>query len=233
MLNQKDIFTKTLRILDEKDVILVENEKEEDNYIFSALTCNGGGVFKKGVSIGMQNKMVPGLIMYDNENFYGFSEKHGLSLLSSHPEYIQIEIPNNVFIEQEVNKLQPIKNGTTDNFQNLKDTEKNKIKILNIDLDIKDSNSFYIIIPNEYNTNKSFINFDISFIYSLNTIISNITLVIINESNKSIFFKIMNKNCFYENEFPNEIQRRKIFRINVEVINNDYFLITKKEFMFS
>jgi len=231
MLNQRDIFTKTLRILDTKDVLLVENEDNTEDYIFSALTCDGGGVFKKGISIGMQNKMVPGLLMYDNENFYGFSEKYGLSLLSTHPEYIQIDIPNNVFIENEVNKLQPIKNGTTENFQNLKDTEKNKIKVLNIDLDIKDSNSFYIIIPNEYNTSKSFINFDISFIYSLNTIISNISLVLINESNKSIFFKITNKNCFFESEFPNEIHKRKIFRINVEVINNDYFLITKKEFI--
>jgi hypothetical protein len=63
--------------------------------------------------------MVPGLIIYDNENFYGFSEKYGLSLLSPHSEYSELLIPNNIFENKSNNKLQPVQNNG-DNFQNLK-----------------------------------------------------------------------------------------------------------------
>ena len=195
MLNQKDIIAQNIKIQSNKEVSIINNDDDEEDYIYSALTVEGGGVFKKGIAVGIQEKMVPGLIIYDNENFYGFSEKYGLSLLSPHSEYSELLIPNNIFENRSDNKLQPVQNNG-DNFQNLKDTETNKS--LNIDLQIKDVNNFYIIIPKEYSTSKSTLTFYIKYIYDLDSIISNISFFFINESNKSAFFEILNDNCYYD-----------------------------------
>jgi len=226
MLNQKDIVTKSLKIVDTKDISIINNE-DEDDYLFSALTCEGGGVFKKGIAIGMQEKMVSGLIMYDSENFYGYSEKYGLSLLSTHPEYVELNIPDTIF--ENKNILQPIDKNPSEHLQNLKETTKDKR--LNIDIEIKDTNNFYIIIPQNYSLSNFRLIFDISFLYDLNTIISHISLVFINNSNKSLFLNIKNDNCYFEDKFNNELIKNSINKINCEIINSDYFLITTKNFI--
>lgn len=226
MLNQRDIVTKSLKVVDTKDVSIINNE-DSDDYLFSALTCEGGGVFKKGIAIGMQEKMIPGLIMYDSENFFGFSEKYGLSLLSTHPEYVELNIPESIF--ENKNVLQPIDKNPSEHLQNLKDTTKDKR--LNIDIEIKDTNNFYIIIPQNYSLSNFRLIFDISFLYDLNIIISNISLVFINNSNKSLFLNIKNDNCYFENNFDNELIKNSINKINCEVINSIYFLITTKNFI--
>jgi len=170
MYNQKDIIAQNIKILNNKDITVINNNDED--YIFSALTVEGGGVFKKGIAIGIQERMVPGLIIYDSENFYGFSEKFGLCLLSSHLEYSELEIPESTFNDRkDINKLQPVLKNDNEHFQDLKDTEKNKV--LNIDLNIKDVNNFYIVIPNIYSESNVKLTFDITYIYDLNTIISN------------------------------------------------------------
>jgi hypothetical protein len=222
MFNQKDIIAKNIKVISEKEVSIINNEDED--YIFSALTVEGGGVFKKGISIGMQDKMAPGLIIYDTENFYGFSEKYGLSLLSSHVEYIELDIPPTIFENKiERNLIQPSNNNQ--NFQNLKDTEKVEYKNLNIDLEMKDVNNFYIKIPNTYDLNKFILLFNISFLFDLNTIISNISLIIINESNRESLFKITNDNFYYETNFNNTIPKNSILKIYLEMINNNYFIV--------
>lgn len=229
MFNQKDIIAKNIKIISEKEVSIINNEDED--YIFSALTVEGGGVFKKGVAIGMQEKMVPGLIIYDSENFYGYSEKFGVSLLSQHPEYIELFLPDNVFENKiERNVIQPTNKNNSENFQNLKDTEKIEIKNLNIDLELKDSNNFFIILSEDYNNNKSPVSFNIKYIFDLNTIISNISLVIINDSSKEASFKIVNDNCYYEDNFDNMLNKNSINKIFLEVINSNYFIINKKRF---
>lgn len=94
----KDLTLKNVKIMSEKEVSVINNNDEnEDDYIYGSLTVEGGGAFKKGISIGMQEKMVSGLLIYDKENFYGFSEKYGLSLLSHTHEYIELTIPENIF----------------------------------------------------------------------------------------------------------------------------------------
>ena len=226
MLNQKDIITKSLKVVDTKDVSIINNE-DDDDYLFSALTCEGGGVFKKGIAIGMQEKMIPGLIMYDSENFFGYSEKYGLSLLSTHPEYVELNIPESIFDNKNV--LQPIDKNPSEHLQNLKETTKDKR--LNIDIEIKDTNNFYIIIPQNYSLSKFILIFDISFLYDLNTIISNVSLVFINNSNKSLFLNIKNDNCYFEDKFDNELIKNSINKINCEIINSECFLITNKNFI--
>lgn len=226
MLNQRDIIAKNIKIISEKEVSIINNNNED--YIFSALTVEGGGSFKKGISIGMQDKMIPGLIIYDEENFYGYSEKFGLVLLSTHPEYNELSIPNSTF-ENKAPRIQPTEKN--DNFKNLKETEKDEQKSLNIDLEMKDITKFYIIIPNDYNLAKFTLTFNITYIFDINSIISNLSLVIINESNKSVFINITNNNCFYKNNYDNIIEKNSINKIYNEVINNNYFLVSKDVFI--
>jgi hypothetical protein len=229
MFNQNDIIAKNIKIINEKEVSIINNDDED--YIFSALTVEGGGVFKKGIAIGMQEKMVPGLIIYDSENFFGFSEKYGLSLISTHPEYIELSIPDNIFENKlERNIIQPTNKNNSEHFQNLKETEKIENKNLNIDIELKDTNNFYIIIPENYDISKSILSFNITYIFDLNTIISNISLVIINKSNKEAFFKITNNNCYYEDNFDNTLNKNSINKIFLEIINNNYFIVHKKKY---
>ena len=226
MFNQRDIIAKNIKIINEKEVSIINNEDED--YIFSALTVEGGGVFKKGLAIGMQEKMVPGLIIYDTENFYGFSEKYGLSLLSTHPEYNELYIPESTFDNKlERNIIQPTNKNNSEHFQNLKETEKIENKILNIDLELKDTNNFYIVIPEKYNSNKFLLSFNITFIIDMNTIISNISLMIINESNKEASFEILNRNCYYDDNFNKIINKNSINKILLEVITNNHLIIHK------
>ncbi len=229
-MNQKDIILKTLKITNDKDVSVINNQ--EDDYIYSSLTCEGGGVFKKGLSIGFQDKMVSGLLIYDDENFYGYSEKFGLTLLSNHHEYEELNIPIEVYQmdNQSVNRLQPTLQNESEHFKNSVETDKPEIKNLNIDIEIKDTNNFYIIIPKEYSDNKMIITFDINYIYNLDSIISKLSLVIINESLKSVFFKIINTNCYFDNNFNNEITKNSIHKINLEIITPNHFIISKKHY---
>ena len=226
MLNQKDIIAQNIKIINNKDSFIINNNDED--YIYAPFLVEGGAVFKKGIVLGMQDKMVSGLIIYDKENFYGFSEKYGLSLLSHHLEYNKLNFPINIFQNKEdKNTLQPVEKNISEHFKNLKNTDKIENKNLNIDLEIKDSNNFYIIIPEEYSNSNFIITFDIKYIYDLDSIISNLSLVIINNSNKSLYFKIINDNCYYENNFNNEIIKNTISKIKVEVINENYFIISK------
>ena len=229
MFNQKDIIAQNVKILNDKDVSIISNNDED--YIFSALTVEGGGVFKKGLAIGIQSKMAPGLMIYDTENFYGYSEKYGLCLLSNHNEYNELVIPDSVFEnKKDRNVLQPTDVNVSDNFKNLKETEKIENKNLNIDLQIKDSSNFYIVVPEIYGGSKFILTFDITYIIDLNTVISNLSLCFINRSNKPVYFKITNDECYYEDNFSNEIEKNSVNKINVEVIDNNYLIFTKKTF---
>ena len=228
MLNQKDIIVQNIKILNDKDISIISHNDED--YIFSALTVEGGGVFKKGIAIGFQNKMIPGLLMYDNENFYGYSEKYGLSLLSIHSEYIQLELPDTIFDDKDShNVLQPVQKNASGNFENLKETDKIENKSLNIDLQVSNPNNFYIIIPPSYSNAKFILTFNIKYTYDLNSIIPNLSLVIINESDNNAFINITNK-CYYDNNYNNDIIKQSINKIKLEVINNNYFLINKQIF---
>lgn len=230
MFNQKDIIAQNIKILNNKDISIINNE-DGDDYIFSALTVEGGGVFKKGIAVGIQEKMIPGLLIYDNENFYGFSEKYGLCLLSTHTEYNELVIPGSIFDNKlERHTIQPTDKNVSENFKNLKETEKIETKNLNIDLQIKDTNNFYIIIPEDYNNNKFVLTFDITYIYDMNTIISNLSLILINKSNKLAYFKIINENCYIEDNFSTEIEKNAINKINLEIIDNNYLILSKKVF---
>ena len=227
----QDIIAKNIKVLSSRDVSEINNGSDE--YLFSALTVEGGGVFKKGLAIGMQEKMVSGLMIYDdeNENFYGFSNRHGLTLLSPHYDYNELEIPDNIFIEEEKNIIRP--SNINDTFKDMTESVKDMVKNIDLELHIKDTNNFYIIIPKIYNDSKNSINFNITYIIDINTVITNMTFMCINESNKKAYFNITNENCYYEESKleQNVINKTSIKSIIIEIVKSDCFIITTNEYI--
>ncbi len=236
MFNQKDIIAQNIKITGTKDVSVINNNDED--YLFSALTVEGGGVFKKGIAIGIQEKMVPGLVIYDNENFYGFSEKYGLSLLSPHPEYIELDLPKSIF-ENKEDRLQPTLKNKTEDFKDMKETTRDEKKNLNIDIEIKDINNFYIIIPPLYNSSKFALTFDVKFLYDLDSIISNVSLVFINEADKNVVINVVSNNninnrnnkYYFSQNFNNIVAGNSISKINLDIVSENHFLISSTSFL--
>ena len=66
MSKYKDGIFSKLSITNNSEVKEIYND--DDTYIYSSLTTEGGLSVHKGISLGMQEKMVSGLMIYDNEN---------------------------------------------------------------------------------------------------------------------------------------------------------------------
>ena len=209
MSNYKDGIYSNLLVRNTKGVKEIVNE--DGTYISSSITCEGGLAVHKGISIGMQDKMVSGLIIYDNENFYGFSDKFGLVLLSNNNEYSELEIP-----DLSTNKLNPV--SENDSFN----TNENKKK-LNIELLLKDSNNFFLKV--DRNINNLELLFDVELIIDDETMLSQYSLVFINESNIDINIEFLNNGLYYSKNFNKLIFKNKIIKFNIDFINNDYILI--------
>ena len=170
MFNKDNKFN-TLVLSGKKDVFPMNNDGE--NYNYGTLTCLGGGSFHKGLSIGMQDKMVSGLLIYDDENFYGYSEKNGLMILSNNLDFKELEMP--VF-DSSLEKQE---------------------KILNIDLTFRDITNYYISIPKEIEQFDIQLIFNITFIYDEESAVNNLNFYIMNDYKKDVKINIKNNNIYY------------------------------------
>ena len=222
MYKNKDAYYNKLIITNTKEVSTIYNEDDED-CIHSSFTCSGGGVFNKGLCIGMQEKMNSGLMIYDSENFYGFSDKYGLVLLSNNNEYRELEIE-----DIKNNTLQPIKPGSTPNIEQKK---------INLNIFVKDNPNFHIIIPEGNNELLLFV-FDIKYIINDETMISKLNLVFINKSNKNIKINHIGDNLYFKNETNNLTNNlinnaNSILKYNIEIISNEYLLISSEAFLYN
>ena len=205
MSKYKDAQFSKLNITNNSEVKEINND--DDSYIYSSLTCNGGLAVHKGLSIGMQDKMVSGLMIYDNENFYGYSDKYGLVLLSNNSEYRELEIPD-------INSNRLSANDI------LKENEKKK---LNINLILKDNNNYFLKI-NKYVSDIELI-FDIQFIIDDETMLSNYSLVVLNESEINININFIGNNLYFSDNIVNNINKKEFIKYNINFINNDYILV--------
>lgn len=176
-MNTKNENVHTLKILNDKNVYQVKNsDNTEEKKTFGSLTCFGGGAFHRGLSIGMQEKMIPGLLIYDDENFYGFSEKNGLTLLSRNIDFKELELPR------------------------FDSSLMNKEKELNIDLTLVDIENFYINVPNEIERYNIGLTFNVSFHYDDESVIHKINICVINNTQKNVKFVLKNKNMFLKGD---------------------------------
>jgi hypothetical protein len=202
-MNHKNENINTLKILNHKEVYQIKNDDENIN--FGSLTCFGGGAFHQGLSIGMQEKMVPGLMIYDNENFYGFSEKHGLTLLSENREFKELEMPR------------------------FDSSLENKKKELNIDLSLVDTSNFYIKIPNEIERYNIDLLFNLNFKYDDVSVINKINIYFINDTQKNVQFVFKNKNIYKKGDNFNENQAC-ITHFETTYLNKNYSICTINQY---
>ena len=203
MYSQNNIYN-TLTLEGTKEVHNIKNNN--NNYITSTLTCLGGGSFHKGLSIGMQDNMVNGLLIYDDDNFFGYSEKNGLILLSINNDFKELELP--LFDEK------------------LEKTE----KTLNIDLSFRDTINYYLNIPNsilKYDIN---LIFNIKFIYDDESLINQINLYIINDLQKNIEINIKN-NIYFNNKELITNNQEGILKFNINYINQEYMTCKVEKFI--
>jgi hypothetical protein len=223
-----DVNSNFVNVLNTKEVIHIDNG-QTDLYK-GALTVEGGAVIKKGLKIGYQeNTTVSGLMIYDNENFYGYSDKYGLILLSKHNDYIELEIDKSFFDKNDGNRITPIQTNSSKNMSNFNDID-NKYIPLKLDIDIKDLSKFYLTIPALY-TNKNFI-LNIEFDLSINNecLISDIVIIIINQSNKPINYKFNNKNCYYNITGNAVINSLSTTRFQIDIVDKKYYLISTQNY---
>lgn len=196
-MNNKNENLNTLKILNNKEVYEIKNDEYKMN--FGSFTCFGGGAFHHGLSLGMQERMVPGLLIYDNENFYGYSEKHGLILLSENKEFKELEMPR-----------------FDSSFQNKK-------KELNIDLNLGDIQNFYIKIPNEIERYNIDLVFNLNFNYDDESIINKVNIFFINDTQKNIQFIFKNKNIYKKgDDYKNN--QASITQFQIIFLNKNYSL---------
>lgn len=191
----KDNKFNTLVLNGKKEVFSINNDSEK--YNCGTLTCLGGGAFHKGVSIGMQDKMANGLLIYDDENFYGYSEKNGLMILSSNLDFKELEMP--VF-DSSLEK---------------------KEKILNIDLTFRDITNYYVSIPKEIEQFNINLIFNINFIHDDESIINNLNFYIINDYKNDIKINIKNTNVYYSGVKMKK-NNNSILKLNMTFINNEH-----------
>ena len=150
--------------------------------------------------------MVNGLLIYDDDNFFGYSEKNGLILLSINNDFKELELP--LFDEK------------------LEKTE----KTLNIDLSFRDTMNYYLNIPNsiiKYDIN---LIFNIKFIYDDESLINQINLYIINDLQKNIQINIKNNIYFNNKEIINNNQEG-ILKFNINYINQEYMTCKVEKFI--
>ncbi len=204
-------MSKKIDILANK--IIIQNDRDispiidgDDVNYFSSLTVLGGAVFGKGVKLGMQDKMIPGMLFYDNENFYGFSEKHGLCLLSTHSEYQEIVLPESLFLKKQQENTGSIR--------------------LNIDLSFKDFPNVFLKIPDFYERVPSTLFFQIQLIVDMNSIISKVDFVIVNPTNKKCGFDFQNQNLFVQKPFIKELEPNSVMKLTIDFVP-PYFIISQ------
>ena len=227
-----DLNVNVLNILSTKDVNYVENTKYTP-YFFGALNVEGGATVKRGLRIGYQEKLVPGIMIYDNENFFGYSEKYGLQLLNKASDYNELMITNDFFMEDAKNKISPAKTSFGKDLINEIKSGDDNFKSIDIDILLKDITKYSLIIPDIYSSRKFHLTLDLQLIVDDECFITDLSFVIINESNKSLSIKISkdkDTKYYFSKEFQDDIGPQMIAKIDIEMIDKKYFLISQKKY---
>jgi hypothetical protein len=221
-MNRNEIIN-NLKIISEEDVSAYEDKFNNEINYMAALNCEGGASFKKGVKIGLQENLVGGIIIYDGENFLGFSEKYGMCLLSKHHNNLYLQLPDSIFAENKI--IKPLQNNELSN--NSENNLNVKVKKLNMDIEVKDICYFYTTIPKLYEKSIFELIFDIKILYDEQTFISEIYIVFINPTNKKVKIDFSQNNLYFNENFRKEINENEICEIHVRRINKLYNIINQ------
>lgn len=183
-----------------KDLVVnnlkINNNNDLTNDMASIIS-NGSLLIKKGIKIGFQSNPINGMIVFDNDNFLGYSNKFGWDIINNHNFFLEIILPDEF-------KLNPDKNIIVQDDKN----------IFNLDLNIEDSKYFYLKFDN--NTLKIKLLININLVNNYNNIIK---IIFINESQNDIDFSFTNTNLKFYNKID-KILTNKILECDVCLIEN-------------
>lgn len=223
-MNRNEVID-NLKIVGEEEVSIYEDSITGDINNISSLTVEGGIACKKGLRVGFQENLVGGLMIYDGENFYGFSDKFGMCLLSNHQNNIYLQLPEKIFLEKKTLVATNSSNQSSEEQNSIKN-QTNK-KVLNMDIEVKDIGYFYTIIPVLYEKNNIELLFNLDIIYDEQTSLNEIYIVFINESNKMLEFQFDEKireRFYYSKDYRMKINKKEICELKIKKINKNYIL---------
>ncbi len=223
-----DGILNTLKITHKDDVNSFENKKTGEVQTIAPLIVEGGASFNKGIKLGIQENLIPGLIIYDGENFLGFSEKFGLCLLNTYSHSTYLELPTTIF-QQEKRMIQSKQSGHFN-----EDKEENKkekiVKNLKIEIEVKEIPTFYLVIPEIHNYTSFELNFDINLIFGESQFLSQVDMIFINESNRKVSFQIQNEKIRYEKDFERVVEEKGVKQVHFHSIKNYLLLVSSKDY---
>jgi hypothetical protein len=224
-MNSRNPILQSLKITSQEEVQVIEDTVHEKIHTMAPLLVEGGVSVGKGIKIGIQENLVGGMMVYDGENFLGFSEKFGLTLLSNHHQSTYLEIPLSIFQK----KILPTTSSETKDDRKFQELD--GIKKMNMALEIKDISTFYIRIPEIYGTSTFQLFFQIELFFEENHFVSEIQLYIINESKKNISFDFQNKmKIFYQKEFLKSLEGFQIRQIKIHRVSPQHLFISFIDF---
>lgn len=224
-MNSRNPIVQSLKVISNDEVRVVEDPVHERITTFAPLHVEGGASIGKGLKIGVQENLVGGMMVYDGENFLGFSEKFGLTLLSQHHQSMNLEIPLSIF-QKKILPSVPSQSGDDRKFQELEGTKK-----MNMELEIKDISTFYIKIPEVYGTVNFNLFFQIELYFEENHFVSEVRLYMINESKKSISFDFQNKiKIFYQKGFQKSLDAHQIREIKIHRVSHQHLFISSIDY---
>ncbi len=234
-MNSRNLIVQTLKVTQTDDVNIYEDHVRDSIHTMAPFTIEGGMSVGKGIKIGVQENLVPGLIVYDGENFMGFSEKFGLTMLGVHQQSTFLELPNSLLLN---NRIQPTPKPLSNNGENtinnnsMGNSNNGGLKRLNIELEIKDISNFYVKIPQSLGND---LHFDVEFVFVENCFISEFHLFVINESLRDVRVNLGNKmnvqmRIKKEKNMNNEVKGGESVEWIMRRISNQYLFISKKEY---
>lgn len=228
-MHHKDLIVHSLKVTNSNEANVYEDPRNGNIHSIAPLQIEGGMTVKKGIKVGIQENLIPGLMIYDGENFMGFSEKYGLTLLSRPHQAMSLQIPESIFKK----KLQSTQSSTTQGNQQstssfTNEQEVGEMKRLNIDLTIQDISNYYIEIPEIYQQANFLLHFDVNILFQDTSHVSEIHLFCINRSSKRINIQFLCQN--YQIHFSKIAKRfvpdRESIQFTFQRISNHLFIST-------
>ena len=219
----------------------VSEYKHKDGTIYKngSIRTNGGIYVEKGIKIGNQEQVCNGMVYYDGENFFGYSEKLGTCLLSNHSLSSELMLPNTIFeniIQEKGNKKKYVitaaqnnltKTSTQMDIEGEEEKEEILVKNIHVDVVMKDIKTFYIMIPQIYQNTNFHLNLVITFQFDEMSYINDAKLHIINQTHKKVSVEIGNdkRNVYYETDYKNIVEEKNIGTYDIHRIIDSYLCV--------
>jgi hypothetical protein len=222
---------------------------EGEVYPRAALRVEGGGYFGKGVRVGNQETLCNGLIFYDSENFFGVSEKFGTTLLSRHTMASELVLPITLFDRAPaVEAKKHIISAVQSNLSRTS-TQREEVvagagagrKNAHVDITMKDIQTFYIKIPQNYQYCQFTLGLVLSFHFdgvseesdSINySYINDATVYVINETGREVSVSCGNDSRFvyYAEGFQEIAGPRSITGYSIQRLTDEFLLMRSSLF---